>query len=137
MRRRRQKARGFTRYIPTVAASEMVAETAARERRDPSPPPTVEGGIETPSTANDNHETSDSAVATAPPSGGATMRTSTLTPVVALPPGGEAPAAPEGEAKDGAESVKEAEVHRESGGRRGRHGPMVGARPPFFARANS
>ena len=66
----------------------MVAETVARERRDPSTPPQVEGGIETPSKAVDNLKTSDSDVATAPPSGGAAMRTSTHTPVVALPPGG-------------------------------------------------
>ena len=65
----------------------MVAETVARERRDPSTPPLVEGGCVTPSSAIDNCKTSDSAVATAPPSGGAAMRTSTLTPVVALPPG--------------------------------------------------
>ena len=71
----------------------------------------------TPSTADDNLKTSNSALATAPPSGGAAKRTSTPTPVVALPPGGEAPAAPEGEKKFGAESAREAEVHRESGGR--------------------
>ena len=51
-RRRRQKARGFKRLNPTVAAPEMVAETAARERRDPSTPPSVEGGIVTPSKAD-------------------------------------------------------------------------------------
>ena len=95
----------------------MVTETAARERRDPSTPPLVEGGIETLSTANDNHETSDSAVATAPPSGGAAKRTSTHTPVVALPPGGEAPAAPGEEEKRGAASEKMEKVLSECEGR--------------------
>ena len=80
----------------------MVAETAARERRDPSTPPMVEGGIVTPSKANDTHKISDGADATAPPSGGAAKRTSTPTPVVALPPGGEAPAAPGDDATVGA-----------------------------------
>ena len=88
----------------------MVAETAARERRDPSPPPTVEGGIVTPRTAFDNHRTSNSTLATAPLSGGDATRTSTLTPVVALPPGGEAPAAPEEDAKEGAANKKVAEA---------------------------
>ena len=77
----------------------MVAETAARERCDPSTHPMVEGGIVTPSKVDDNHKTSDDADANAPPCGGAATRTSTHTPVVALPSGGEAPAAPEEEAK--------------------------------------
>ena len=88
----------------------MVAETASRERRDPSTPPMVEGGIVTPSKANDTHKISDGAVASAPPGGGAAMRTSTLTPVFALPPGGEAPAAPEEDAKEGAANEKVAEA---------------------------
>ena len=116
-RRRPQKARGFKRFIPTVAASEMVAETAARERRDPSPPPTVEGGIETPSSADDILKTSISALATAPPSGGAATRTSTHTPVVALPPGGEAPAAPEDVETVGAANEKVEMGLSECGGR--------------------
>ena len=84
-KRKRTQARGLKRFHPTVAAPEMVAETATRKRRDPSAPPMVEGGIVTPSKANDTHKISDGAVATALPSGGAAMRTSTPTPVVALP----------------------------------------------------
>ena len=64
----------------------------------------------TPSTAYDNYKTSNSALATASPSGGAAMRTSTLTPVVALPPGGEAPAAPEEDANEGAANKKVVEA---------------------------
>ena len=94
-RRRRQKASGFKRFLPIVAAPEMVAETAARERRDPSTPPKVEGGTETPSKAVDPYKTSVGVDAIAPPSGGAAMRPNTNTPVVALPSGGEAPAAQE------------------------------------------
>ena len=73
----------------------MVAETVARERRDPSTHPKVEGGTVTPSKAVDSSKTSDGADAIAPPSGGAAMRPNTNTPVVALPSGGETPAAQE------------------------------------------
>ena len=89
----------------------MVAETAARERRDPSAPPTVEGGIVTHSKADDTCKTSDGAYAIAPTCGGAAMRPSTPTPVVALPSGGEAPAAPDDDAKVCAPSEKEANAH--------------------------
>ena len=91
----------------------MVAETAARERRDPTTPPMVEGGFETPSKADDSLKTSDGTDAIAPPSGGAAMRPNTLTPVVALPSGGEAPAAQ----VDKALSEKVESVKSESGGR--------------------
>ena len=44
-RRRRQKARGFKRFNPTVVAQEMVAETAARERCDPLTPQWSKAGL--------------------------------------------------------------------------------------------
>ena len=109
-RPRRQKARGLTRFLPTVAAPKMVAETAARERRDPSTHPTVEGGIVTPRMPDHTHKISDGADEYAPPSGGAAMRQSTPAPVVALPSGGEAPAAPDKDAAVGAANEQEAEA---------------------------
>ena len=65
----------------------MVTETAARERRDPSTHPMVEGGIVTHSKTDDASKTSDGADAIAPPCGGAAMRPNTHTPVVAPPSG--------------------------------------------------
>ena len=93
----------------------MVAETVARERRDPSTHPTVEGGFVTPSMADDTRTISDGADATAPPRGGAAMRQSTPAPVVALPSGGEAPAAPDDDATVGAPSEQVAEAPSNSG----------------------
>ena len=98
-RRRRQQARGQTHFLPTVAAPEVVAETAARERRDPSLSPAVEDGIVTPSSAENLHTPRVGADATAPPRGGAATRSSTPVPVVALSSEGEAPAAPDDDAK--------------------------------------
>ena len=63
------------------------------------------------------HDICDGADEYAPPSCGAAMRQSTPAPVVALPSGGEAPAAPDDDAKVGAPSEKEANAHSESVGR--------------------
>ena len=93
--RRRQKARGHQRFLPIVAAPEMAAETAARERRDPSPPPAVEGGNAIPRSADNLPTPRVGADASAPPAGGAPPRPSTPAPAVASSSEGEAPAAPD------------------------------------------
>ena len=93
----------------------MVAETAARERRDPSTHPTVEGGIVTPSMPDHTHKISEGADEYAPPSGGDEMRLRKIAPAVALPSGGETPAAPDDDAKVDAASEQVEEAPCNSG----------------------
>jgi len=73
----------------------MDAGIAARERRDHSPSPTVEGGNVTSSSADNLPTPRVGADASAPPPGGAPPRPCTPTPAVASSSEGEAPAAPD------------------------------------------
>ena len=71
----------------------------------------------TPSMPDNIHTISDGADANAPSRGDAEMRPSTPTLVVALPSGGEAPAAKDDEADVGEAKEKVANDHSKSGGR--------------------
>jgi len=73
----------------------MAAENAARERRDPSPPPAGADARPIPSSADILPTSYVGADASAPPAGGAPPRPSTPAPAVASSSEGEAPAAPD------------------------------------------